>query len=67
MYFVKSGCIRAKDVVFGQKMLYSGILVVFWQGGFNRARWLFSGKVVVIEQIGLYSCKSGLIHTKWLY
>ena len=31
------------------------------------ARWLYSGKVVVIGQNRLHSGKSGLLWTKWLY
>ena len=40
----KSGCIRAKVVVFGQKRLYSGKVVVFRQTGCVRAKLLYSGK-----------------------
>ena len=42
----QGGCNRAKwlnsreVVVFGQKWLYSGILVLFRQNCFSRARWL---------------------------
>ena len=34
LYSGKSGCIRAKVVVFGQKRLYSGKVVVFGQKWF---------------------------------
>ena len=51
--FGQSGCIRAKVVVFGQK-LYSGKVVVFWQ------KWLYSGKVVVLGE-------KGCIRVNWLY
>ena len=37
-YSRKSGCLRAKVVVFGQKLLYSG------KSGCIRAEWLYSGK-----------------------
>ena len=59
-------------VLFGQKWLYSGIVVVFEQTGFIRvrwlnsgkscirAKWLFSGKVAVFGQKGLHSGKKGL-------
>ena len=50
----KSGCIRAKVAVFGQKWLYSGKVVVFGQNGSTRAKvvlfelkLLYSGKVIV--------------------
>ena len=53
LYLGKSGCIRAKVVVFGQKWFYSGKLVVFGQklllsgnSGYNRAKWLYSVKSV---------------------
>ena len=61
-------------VVFGQKWLYSGKLVVFGQCVGIRAWWLFWGKsgciranMVVLGQIWLYSGKSGCIQKKWLY
>ena len=50
LYSVKSGCIFAKVVVFGEsgcireKCLYSG------KRGYNWAKWLYSGKVVVFVQ-----------------
>ena len=63
----KSGCIRAKFVVFEKRWLYSGKscsvlakwffsdqLVLFGQ------KWLYSGKVAVVEQ-------NGCILVKWLY
>ena len=50
----QSGCIRAKVVVVGQKLRYSG------KSGCIRAKCLLSGKVVVFE-------KSGCIRAKWLY
>ena len=52
------GCILARMVFFGQKMLYSGKVVVFWQIGCIRA------KVVVFGQTWLYSRKSGCIRAK---
>ena len=71
--FVQSSSVRAKVVVLGQKLLYSGKngviwakLEVFQQGGCFmesdcfRAKLLFLGKVVVIGQ-------SGCISTQWLY
>ena len=61
-------------VVIGQKLLYSGKLVVIGQCVGIRAWWLFWGKsgciranVVVLGQIWLYSGKSCCIHEKWLY
>ena len=47
--FLQSGCIRAKIVVFGQKLLYSGKIVVFGQNGSIRA------KVILFEQSGCIS------------
>ena len=63
---VQSGCIWVKVVVFGQKWLNSGKLVVSGQIGCVRERWLYLGKsgcyrakvvvfgikVVVFGQIG---------------
>ena len=66
--FGKSGCIRGKVIIIGQKWLYSGkngsILakkVVFGQGGCILAKWLYLGKS------GFCSCKSDCIRAKWLY
>ena len=39
----KSGCVRAKAVVFGQKWLNLGKVIIFVQSGFIRA------KVVLFE------------------
>ena len=55
MYLGKSGCNRAKVVVFVQKLLYSGKSGGIW------AKWLYSGKVVKFGQNMLYSGKSGCI------
>ena len=51
-------------VVFGQKWLYSGEsgsilakVVEIDKSGCNRAKWLYSGKVVVFGQKLLYSGK----------
>ena len=41
--FGVGGCIRAKEVVFGQEWLYSDKVVVFGQSGCIRAKWLCSG------------------------
>ena len=41
LYSEKIGLVLAKDVLFGQKWLYS------CKGGCNREKWLYSGKVVV--------------------
>ena len=53
----KSGCIRAKVYVFGQKRLYLGKVVVFGQNCLNsvksdciRVKMMYSGKVVVFGQ-----------------
>ena len=54
-------------VVFGKNLLYWGIFVVIRQSGFIRARWLYSGKVVVIEQNKLYSGKVLLFGQELLY
>ena len=60
LYLVKSGCIRAK-------------LVVFLQSGSTPVKWLYSGKscclwakVDVFVQKWLYSDKSGCVRAKWL-
>ena len=57
LYSGKSGCVRAKVVVFGQRCLYSGKVNVFGQ------KWLFSGKKGCIQAKWLYSGKSGFIVT----
>ena len=50
MYSGKSGCIKAKVVVFGQVVvlwrnwLYSGNVVVFGQSTCNRTKCVFSNK-----------------------
>ena len=75
----KSGCIRAKVVVFGQKR-YSGKVVVFALGGCIRIKWLYSGKngsipakLVVFGENGCIQAKVVLfgkgccIRAKWLY
>ena len=41
LYWGEYGCIRAKVVLFGKKWLYFGIMVVFGQSGYIRAKWLF--------------------------
>ena len=48
MYLSKTCCIREKEVLFEQKWIYSGKLVVFNKEGSIRENWLFSGKVVVL-------------------
>ena len=45
-----SGCIRAKVVVFGQKWLYSGRVVVFGKVVVLGQKWLYSRNVVVFGQ-----------------
>ena len=72
LYLGKSGCIRAKIVVFVQKLFYSDKVVVFGQS--NRAKWLYLGKsvsirakVVVFGQNMLYSDKADVFGQKWLY
>ena len=63
----KSGCIRTKVVVFGQKWLYSG------KSGCIRSNWLYSDKVVAFGQGGCIWAKvvvfgkNGCIRAKWLY
>ena len=46
LYLGRSCYNRAKQVVFGQKLLYSGNMVLLGQGKCIRAKWLFSGKSV---------------------
>ena len=57
--FGPSGCILAKLVVFGQ----SGL---FWQSGFIRVKWLYSGKVVVFVKKWFYSGKVFVFGKNWL-
>ena len=54
LYIGKSGCIRAKVVVFVKSCLYSGKRVVFGQFGCIRA------KVIVFGQ-------NGCIRAAWFY
>ena len=54
----QSGCIRAKVVVFGKKLLYSG------KSGCVHAKWLYLGKVVVFGQRLFYLGKSACIVAK---
>ena len=58
-------------VVFGQKWLYSGKVVLFEQKCFSLGKvavvgqkWLCSGKMVVFGQKCLHSVKSGCIREK---
>ena len=62
--FRQSCCIRAKNVVFGQKVLYSGKWLYSCKGGCNRAKinvFRQSGcnraKVVVFDQSGCIRAK----------
>ena len=59
LYLAKTGCIRAKVVVFWQKWLFSGKIVVIGEN------WLYSMKVVIIGKKLLYSGKNGCIRDKW--
>ena len=59
LYLNKSGCVRTKVVVFGQKWLYLGKsgcievkVVVFGQSGCIQTNWLYSGKVGLFGQGG---------------
>ena len=80
MYLGKSGCIRAKVVVFGkvnvvgQKWLYSGKLVLFGQkvvlfgqSGGIPIEWLFSGNVVLFGQSGCIRENEVVFGQKMLY
>ena len=60
MYLDKSGCIRAKMVLFGQK----GCI---WEKLFCSGKVMYSVKVVVFRQNLLYLGKSGCIRAKWFY
>ena len=69
-----------KVVLFGQKWLYSGKVVVFVKYGYNRARWLNSEKVflfwtkvfgigvnvAVFGQSGCIRAKVVVFGQKWL-
>ena len=60
-------------VVFGQKFIFSGksgyirALWLFEQDCYIRAKWLYSGKVVVFGQKWFDLGESGCIRAKWLY
>ena len=56
----KGGCIRKKDAVFEQKLLFWGKSCCI------QAKWLYSGKSDCIWVKFLYSVKSGCIREKWL-
>ena len=58
LYLVKSGCIRAKVVVFRQGGCILAKEIIFLQSGCIQAKWLYLGK------IGLKSNKSDFIRTK---
>ena len=65
LYSGKSGCIRAKLVVFGEKVVVLQLKwLYFAKTGSNWARLLYSGKVVVFGQKWLYLDKSGCIWAK---
>ena len=51
-------------VVFGQKLLYSGKVVVFGQSCCIQEKVVYSGKVVLFRKNCLYSGKSGSIQAK---
>ena len=55
--FLQSGGIREKVVVFEQKWLYSGKVVVFGKSSCIQAKWHLWGKVFVFGQQWLYSGK----------
>ena len=59
LYSGKSCCSRAKEVVFGQKRLYSGIMVVFGKSDCIKA------KVVVFGQKRLYSEKGVVLEQQF--
>ena len=69
----QSNCVRVKRVVIGQKWLNSGKVVVIGPSGCIRAKWLYSGKVVVFGKKRLYSGKvalfgqNGCIRGRWIY
>ena len=61
LYSWQTGCLWAKVVVLGRKMVVFGHcgcirrnVVVFLQNGCVRAKWLYSSKVVVFLQKWLY-------------
>ena len=67
LYLVKSGFILVKVVVLGQKDFYSCKVVVFGQRGSVRAKWLYSGKVVVLWQSFCNRARNVVFGQKWLY
>ena len=51
--FGQSGCVSGRVVVYGQSSLhFEEKVIVFYQGGFIRANWMFTGRNAVIGQIG---------------
>ena len=63
--FRKNGFSRKKVIVFQQKWLYSGKVVVIGQNcSFFVQKWLYFGNVVVFGQKWLYSGKSGCMRAK---
>ena len=62
--FGKSGFFSCKVVVFGQKWLCLGKIVVFEESGCIRTKVVYSGRVVVFGQKWLYSGKSGCNRAK---
>ena len=54
-------------VVFGQKWFYSDKSGCFRVSGCIRAKWDYSGKVVVFEQMWLYLVKVFVFGQKLLY
>ena len=62
--FGQSGCTQAKVVVFAQKWLDSGKVVV--KCNYSGKNGSFRAKVVVLWQSWLFSGKSGCIRSKWL-
>ena len=60
-YLCKRDCIRAKDVVSGQKLLYSGKVVILRQSGCIGAKVVVFGQSGFIPAKWFYSCKTGCI------
>ena len=74
LYSGKSGCIRAKFVVFGQKRLYSGKggcnrekVVVFGQNGYIWSETVVFGQSGCIRAKVVVFVKIGYMRARWFY
>ena len=54
MYSGKSGCIHVKVVLLGQKLLYSGKVVVYGTKVVFGQKWLYLSKVSLSEKVVVF-------------